>query len=349
MATQDLSEIESASDLDVVFEEQLKLTPTSNSDSDDYSINNAVPPRKRRKDDSDYSEEEKSAVPRQFTVTESIMSVPKITFYPRYAYVILPEKATPGSAGFDVFMSRKHRLKPGLNKVMFEFGLKIPKNSVGLIRERSSGAMRSIITHAGVIDYDFHSRNDLQIIFENMSKQKINLKRGTSVAQLLLLPLMLAEVKVHIAKAAIVDKTGKLTRGFGSTGNTPAAPEFDENKPKKARSRHFHERNWPVPVAQSSGTTPRKPRVRSPPTPITLSEDESDDQEAAKATKAAVVNLSKGSSRKRPPKALKEKNKETVSRRPEVFSEPRRPVHDRLGWEPKQRYGHGKQIHYPKI
>ena len=298
-----LSDIDSASELDENFDRKLRLSPSESSENSSIT----VPPRKKTFRGSENSEENACTASKHFTVTETSLSVPKITFFPRNSNVILPKKATPGSAGFDIFMSRRTKLKVGMNKVKLKFGVQLPRNSVGLIRERSSGAMRNIVTHAGVIDYDFPSSNDLCILLENKNDRRVYLKRGVSVAQLLLMPLLLAEVKIKKDEnyKNTKGKGGKnsLTRGFGSTGNAPQISQFDDTD----------QDSFTQDELSASTSIVRRPQNPRPQTPG-----------AAMALTAPMLTHSIGGARKRCHRTLQGEETET---------EQRKPVRERLGWD----------------
>ena len=154
----------------------------------------------------------------------------------RHPNVIPPKRATMGSAGFDLFLSTNETILIGMNQIVFHFGLQIPFNTVGVIRERSSAAMRNIVTHAGVIDADFHPSNDLRLILENKSDKTIELKRKQAVAQLIILRLATITREVYVDYNYPTRGKKELTRGFGSTGNVPVeVPTFNESNENPAR------------------------------------------------------------------------------------------------------------------
>ena len=170
---------------------------------------------------------------------ESVLSE-VLEIHLRHPYVIPPKSATSGSAGLDLFLTTPETIYGGMNKISLPLGIKIPPNTVGLIRERSSAAMRNIVTHAGVIDADFDPSNDIQLILENKDIFPIEIKRKQAVAQLIVLRLAVIEREIHIDSNLNKGKRG-LTRGFGSTGNVPKAQIFSDSRMVKEDIRNSRE------------------------------------------------------------------------------------------------------------
>jgi dUTP pyrophosphatase len=134
--------------------------------------------------------------------------------------VPLPARQTPGAAGFDLYYAgpQERAIWPNSN-ALISTGVRvaIPDGYVGLIRDRSSLAMRGLAVTAGVIDSDY--RGEIRVLITNLSehgtdaRQKI-LRPGHRIAQLLVVPV--AAPKVVLVDE--LDDTERGASGFGSTG-----------------------------------------------------------------------------------------------------------------------------------
>lgn len=90
----------------------------------------------------------------------------------------------------------------------------IPIGWVGLIKDRSSMAVKGIHTHAGVIDASY--RGEIKVLIANRSGALFSVKEGDKVAQMVIVP--------HLGDAQEVSSLEELgssergQSGFGSTG-----------------------------------------------------------------------------------------------------------------------------------
>ncbi len=90
--------------------------------------------------------------------------------------------------------------------------IELPKNVYGRIAPRSGLSMHGIDTRAGVIDPDF--RGEIKVLLINTGQQPVAIKKGASIAQLIL-------ERAETPNVVIVDQlseTVRNTNGFGSTG-----------------------------------------------------------------------------------------------------------------------------------
>lgn len=123
----------------------------------------------------------------------------------------LPTRATPGSAGFDLFATYGYTLKPG-QRHCFDTGvaMAIPDGWVGLIQPRSGMALRhGIDTLAGVIDSDY--RDNVGAMLINHGDEPYTIEPGDRIAQLV--------VMLFMGESEQVDSLdGSERGGYGSTG-----------------------------------------------------------------------------------------------------------------------------------
>ncbi len=132
---------------------------------------------------------------------------------------ILPRYATPGAAGADLCalpVGEPITIHPG-KTVLIRTGLAmaIPEGYVGLIYARSGLASKQGLAPAnkvGVIDSDY--RGEVMVALHNHSECPRRVTPGDRVAQLVLTPVLVAEITETDALA----DTERGEGGFGSTG-----------------------------------------------------------------------------------------------------------------------------------
>ena len=130
----------------------------------------------------------------------------------------LPEYKTEGAAGMDIMASNMEpvTLKP-LERALIPSGIKIelPRGYEAQIRPRSGLAIKSGITLSncvGTIDEDY--RGEVCVGLINLSNEDFTIKRGDRIAQMLIAPVVRADIQVLGELSA----TARGTGGFGSTG-----------------------------------------------------------------------------------------------------------------------------------
>lgn len=128
----------------------------------------------------------------------------------------LPTRASPGSAGLDLYAVEDVWL-PGHRSKMVATGIAIelPTGHEGQIRPRSGLASKHQITvcnSPGTIDSDF--RAEIKVILINHSDEQYQIHAGDRIAQLVIAPVTMADV---IEVDALSD-TERGQGGFGSSG-----------------------------------------------------------------------------------------------------------------------------------
>lgn len=128
----------------------------------------------------------------------------------------LPQYQTPGAAGMDVTCTHEVTLKPG-ERASVGTGLRmmIPEGYEVQVRPRSGLAIRhglTMVNSPGTIDSDF--RGEIKILMINLGSDVVTLSKGERVAQLVLAPVVRAELMI----ADTLDETERGSGGFGSTG-----------------------------------------------------------------------------------------------------------------------------------
>ncbi|MCB0317318.1 MAG: dUTP diphosphatase [Bdellovibrionales bacterium] len=125
------------------------------------------------------------------------------------------EAPKDGDAGFDLRSAENLIIQSGM-QALVSTGLKaaIPKAWVGIVKDRSSMAVKQIRSHAGVIDASY--RGEIKVLLSNAGDNDYQIQAGDKIAQLLILPYnsecMLVESEEDLGD------TDRGAKGFGSTG-----------------------------------------------------------------------------------------------------------------------------------
>jgi dUTP pyrophosphatase len=134
---------------------------------------------------------------------------------PLTPHALMPKKAHPSDAGFDLALPTDCVLAPQAHhQIDLSIALHIPPGWYGQIFGRSSVFRRGISVHPGVIDADY--RGALQLLVYNHLPVEQQLHRGDRLAQLLFLPV--PAVQLVEVSAEQLGQTGRGSGGVGSTG-----------------------------------------------------------------------------------------------------------------------------------
>ncbi len=120
-----------------------------------------------------------------------------------------------GDAGYDIRSIAEITIEPK-SQVLVPTGLKlaIPLGWVGIIKDRSSMAIKRVYSHAGVIDASY--RGELKIVLSNGSDEPYKISKGDKIAQ-----MVIVQHLTDIEEANSEEDLGATERsqgGFGSTG-----------------------------------------------------------------------------------------------------------------------------------
>ena len=127
----------------------------------------------------------------------------------------LPKRQYPTDAGADLMSTQDVDIYPDEQKMIDTgVGVKIPKGFAGFVFNRSGQGKQGIIlpNSVGVIDSDY--RGTIKVPLRNLSDSPYKIKRGDRIAQLVIIPVVLAEFVDHW------NDTQRGTGSFGSTGQT---------------------------------------------------------------------------------------------------------------------------------
>ncbi len=124
-----------------------------------------------------------------------------------------PERANDGDLGYDLFAAEKVVIDAGA-AVLVKTGIamQFPDGWGGVIKDRSSMAVRRITVSAGVIDNGY--RGEVAVVLNNNSQHTFVIEPGHKIAQLVPVPVTSWRVVV----ADTLSDTQRGSGGFGSTG-----------------------------------------------------------------------------------------------------------------------------------
>lgn len=130
----------------------------------------------------------------------------------------LPSYQTPSSAGMDLRADIREdiRLNPG-ERTLVQTGLamQIPAGFEGQVRPRSGLALKNgvaLVNAPGTIDADY--RGEIGVILINLGQDEFVIRRGDRIAQLVICPVVQAEV----VEVDALQTSDRGSGGFGSTG-----------------------------------------------------------------------------------------------------------------------------------
>ena len=127
---------------------------------------------------------------------------------------VIPAYAHPGDAGMDLYASEDGVINPGERKLIGTgLSIELPEGYVSLIWDKSGlAAKRGITTLGGVIEYTY--RGEYRVVMYNTSQEPHEVKAGEKIAQLLIQPIVSAEVE----EVTELSETARGDGAFGSTG-----------------------------------------------------------------------------------------------------------------------------------
>lgn len=127
---------------------------------------------------------------------------------------VIPAKATPGSAGYDIFSAEDVVINPRERKLVDTgFSMAFDGPCYARIAPRSGLAVKGIDVGAGVIDSDY--RGPVKVLLINNGEGPFPVKVGARVAQLIFERI----VRVQPVCCLSLDETERGEGGFGSTGD----------------------------------------------------------------------------------------------------------------------------------
>lgn len=133
----------------------------------------------------------------------------------------LPQKATEGAAGYDIFLPRDELLDPEQEKMIgIGWHMSFDPQWRAEIKSRSSSRTKlKLSIFEGLIDSDY--LGEVKLVVKNMDQKPIFLRKGMRIAQFIFTknPSNEQFVQVQDFSALLLDRNKKMGKsGFGSTG-----------------------------------------------------------------------------------------------------------------------------------
>jgi dUTP diphosphatase len=144
----------------------------------------------------------------------------RILRLPHAADLPLPAYQSAHAAGLDLYAAvpagHPHVVGPGARATIpTGIAIALPAGTEAQVRPRSGLAARhgvTILNAPGTIDADY--RGEIQVIIANFGNTDFAIERGTRIAQLVIAPVLRANLRL----VAALDDTARGPGGFGSTG-----------------------------------------------------------------------------------------------------------------------------------
>lgn len=133
-----------------------------------------------------------------------------------------PERGNSGDLGYDLFSAERIEIPKGaMRLVKTGIAVQFPEGWGGIIKDRSSMAMKRLTTSAGVIDEGY--RGEIGVLISNHSDADVTIDAGGKIAQMV--PVQVTDWNVSVVEN--LDDTERGEGGYGSTGShkqTPLSP-----------------------------------------------------------------------------------------------------------------------------
>lgn len=125
----------------------------------------------------------------------------------------IPSKKNVNDAGYDLYSNESITLEPNKHKLISTgVALELPKNTVGLIWDRSSMAMKGIKSMGGVIDNEY--RGEIKVILKNLNNEEFLINKGDRIAQIIIHEIS----HKSMVEVNQLENSKRGENGFGSTG-----------------------------------------------------------------------------------------------------------------------------------
>jgi dUTP pyrophosphatase len=144
---------------------------------------------------------------------EDIVKV-KIKIKKLHPDAIIPNYAHPGDVGMDLYSVEDVAIAPGKRATISTgIAMEYPPGYCTLFWDKSGLASKNGITVlAGAVEYTY--RGDYKVVLLNTSDSEYKVKKGDKIAQVLVMPIMTAEVE----EVQELSESVRGANGFGSTG-----------------------------------------------------------------------------------------------------------------------------------
>ena len=125
----------------------------------------------------------------------------------------LPKYHHTGDVGMDLYSMEEYTVTPGEKHYFYHgFALEFPVGYAAIIKDKSSISKAGLHTMGGVFDAGF--RGEYNTLLVNLSNEPYTVEIGDKVAQLVIFPVMIAELE----ETDELSDSSRGVGGFGSTG-----------------------------------------------------------------------------------------------------------------------------------
>lgn len=129
---------------------------------------------------------------------------------------VLPSKAHPTDAGYDLYAAEAVILQPGESALVGTgIAMALPSATEAQVRPRSGIALKhqvTVLNAPGTIDADY--RGEVKVILINHGRLPFHIDKGMKIAQMVIAPVL----ATSLAEVRSLDQTVRGEGGFGSSG-----------------------------------------------------------------------------------------------------------------------------------
>lgn len=129
---------------------------------------------------------------------------------------ILPSKAHPTDAGYDLYAVQTLTIQPGESALVGTgIAMALPTATEAQVRPRSGIALKhqvTVLNAPGTIDADY--RGEVKVILINHGRAPFQIEKGMKIAQMVIAPVLATQ----LSEASSLDDTQRGEGGFGSSG-----------------------------------------------------------------------------------------------------------------------------------
>ena len=124
----------------------------------------------------------------------------------------LPTYAHPGDVGMDMYAMETVTIEPmGHQRFWHGFALEFPEGYAAIVKDKSSISKAELHTMGGVFDAGYRGEYNTHLV--NLGSQPYTVEVGDKVSQLIIYPIVIAELEE-------TDMLSESVRGEGSFGST---------------------------------------------------------------------------------------------------------------------------------
>jgi dUTP pyrophosphatase len=125
----------------------------------------------------------------------------------------LPKYALPGDAGMDMYALETVTINPRESYLFWHgFALEFPEGYVAIVKDKGSIAKAGLTQMGGVFDAGYRGEYSTKLV--NLSNEPYTFEEGDKVAQLVIYPIVIAELE----ETDTLSESIRGERKHGSTG-----------------------------------------------------------------------------------------------------------------------------------